>query len=291
MSLTDRISVALEQRFSRRSFLVRSAVAGSALVAGRARFLLEPHSPYAELCNSYYCGSGVCSCSSTCCAGYTDFCCVLNGYNSCPAGTIMGGWWLAEGSAYCSGPRYYMDCNAVCRCSAGCGSFCDPGCDGLSCHCGDYSCDHYLTGCFQFRYGQCNQDVGCVGRIHCRVVTCVPPWEIDPSCTRTLAVDDFTADQTAACLGPEPTAPPTPTFRLEEVMFIAKDSETATDWFISGNTKVPIHSPADLRVYQQVLAKAGLDDQVLVLTAGQLALIPTMAPTTAGTAPGSGAAA
>ncbi|MST35164.1 hypothetical protein GHK86_20830 [Acidimicrobiaceae bacterium USS-CC1] len=286
MSLTDRLAGALERRVSRRSFLVRSTFAGSALAAGRARWLVEPRSAYHELCNSVYCGSSACSCSSTCCAGYTEFCCTLDGgYNSCPPGTVMGGWWLAEGSVYCDGPRYYMDCNAVCHCSAGCGSFCDPGCDGLSCGCAEGSCDHYLTGCFQFRYGQCNQDVGCIGRIHCRVVTCVPPWEIDPSCTRTLATDDFTADQDAACLGPDPTYPPPPfAFRLEEVMFIAKDSESATQWFVSGNTKVPIHSAADLQVYRRVLEKAGLDDTTHILTAGQLKLIPTAVPA-AGAAP------
>ena len=28
----------------------------------------------------------------------------------------MGGWWVADNSSYCGGPRYYMDCNATCTC-------------------------------------------------------------------------------------------------------------------------------------------------------------------------------
>lgn len=209
MSVADRLSRALDGRLSRRSFVVRSALVGSALATGGWSYLLRPGTAYGYVCS---CGSPDCSCGSACCAGYTEFCCVLDGgYNSCPPGTVMGGWWMAEGSAYCAGPRYYMDCNAICGCSDGCGGgwqFCDPGCDGLSCGCAGGACDNYLSGCFQFRYGQCNQDVSCLGRIKCRVVSCVPPWEVDPSCTTASATDDFTADQTAGCLGPAPTYPP-----------------------------------------------------------------------------------
>ncbi|MCL2393292.1 MAG: hypothetical protein FWC87_01285, partial [Acidimicrobiaceae bacterium] len=209
MTMVDRVSGFLESRLSRRSFVVRSAFAGSALTVSGTSYLLEPGTAYAQVCS---CGSSSCGCGTTCCAGYTEFCCVLNGENMCPAGTVMGGWWKADGSIYCSGPRYYMDCNATCSCTSGCGSgfgFCDPGCDGLNCECAGGSCDNYLTGCFQFRYGQCNQNVSCLGRIHCRVVSCVPPWEIDPSCTTTAATDDNTANQTTACLTPAPPPPET----------------------------------------------------------------------------------
>jgi ribosomal protein L24E len=211
MTVVERLSRVLDGRISRRSFVVRSAFAGSALAAGGTDFLLKPGTAYASLC---YCGDPGCGCDTTCCVGYTEFCCVLDGgYNSCPADTVMGGWWMAEGSVYCSGPRYYMDCNGVCECTDGCGDgyqFCDTGCDGLDCGCADGSCDNYLTGCFQFRYGQCNQDVSCIGRIKCRVVTCVPPWEVDPSCTTASAEDDYTANQNADCLSPGPTYPPPP---------------------------------------------------------------------------------
>ncbi len=123
----------------------------------------------------------------------------------------MAGWWKADNSSFCNGPRYYMDCNAACACDSGCGSgfpFCDPGCDGLECTCGPAGCDSFVTGCFQFRYGQCNQQLACVGRIVCRVVACVPPWTVDPSCTTTNAQDDSTAEQNEPCWTPAPPSPP-----------------------------------------------------------------------------------
>ena len=83
-------------------------------------------------------------------------------------------------------------------------------CDGTNCGCGPDGCDSYLTGCLQFRYGQCNQDVDCIGRIVCRVVACVPPWEVDPTCTTANAEDDATAEQNAACWTPAPPPPPPP---------------------------------------------------------------------------------
>ena len=212
LTLVDRASSFLESKLSRRSFINRSAYAGSAVAIGAGLDLvLKPGTAYGLVCT---CGSGNCGCGSLCCAGYTDFCCAVNGgYNYCPADTVMGGWWKAANSTYCGGPRYYMDCNAVCGCDNGCGNgfgFCDPGCDGANCGCGPDGCNSYLTGCFQFRYGQCNQDVGCMGRIVCRVVACVPPWEIDPSCTTTNAEDDFTAEQNVACWTTAFPSPPPP---------------------------------------------------------------------------------
>jgi hypothetical protein len=227
MTFIDRISGVLDRRVSRRSFVVRSAFVGSALATGGLDFVLHPGSAYSQLCASAFCGSPNCDCSSTCCAGYTEFCCVLTGFNSCPAGTVMGGWWLAEGSAYCSGPRYYMDCNAACNCTSGCAAgqpFCHTDCDGVSCHCGLNSCAHFFTGCLQFRYGQCNQDNHCLGRILCRVVTCVPPWEIEPNCTTVSATDNRTANQNAGCLTPGPTES-----TLEPTMFIAYATTDSTD--------------------------------------------------------------
>jgi hypothetical protein len=150
----------------------------------------------------------------TCCSGFSEFCCSINdGYNYCPADTIMGGWWMADNSSYCGGPRYYMDCHATCGCSTGCGDgwgFCEPGCDGTSCGCGPAGCSSWATGCFQFRYGQCNQQIDCIGRIVCRVVACVPPWTVDPTCTTTLAVDNATAEMNASCWTTAPPAPPAP---------------------------------------------------------------------------------
>jgi hypothetical protein len=209
-ALVERASSFLESRLSRRSFINRSAYVGSAVAIGSGLDLvLKPGTAYAQICS---CGNGNCDCGSTCCAGFTEFCCSVNGgYNYCPSNTMMGGWWKADNSSYCGGPRYYMDCNATCACTTGCGDgfgFCEPGCDGVTCGCGPNGCNSYVTGCFQFRYGQCNQQIDCIGRIVCRVVACVPPWEIDPTCTTTNAEDDGTAEQNAPCWTPAFPAPP-----------------------------------------------------------------------------------
>ena len=211
-TLVERASGFLGSRISRRSFINRSAYAGSAVAIGAGLDLvLKPVTAYGLLCS---CGNGNCGCGSQCCAGFSEFCCSVNGgYNYCPTGTVMAGWWKADNSSYCGGPRYYRDCNATCRCDSGCGDgwgFCETGCDGVECGCGPEGCDSYLTGCLQFRYGQCNQDIDCIGRIVCRVVACVPPWEVDPTCTTTNAEDDGTAEQNAACWTAAPPAPPPP---------------------------------------------------------------------------------
>ena len=208
-TLVERASTFLGTRLSRRSFINRSALVGSAVAVGSGvDLLLRPGTAYGAVCT---CANTSCGCGTTCCAGFSEFCCSINdGYNYCPTDTVMAGWWKADNSSYCGGPRYYMDCNSVCRCDTGCGggwTFCEPGCDGTNCGCGPAGCDSYLTGCFQFRYGQCNQDLDCIGRIVCRVVACVPPWTVDPSCTTTLAVDNSTAEMDAACWTPAPPAP------------------------------------------------------------------------------------
>jgi hypothetical protein len=208
-ALVTRTARALEGRLSRRSLINRSAFVGSAVAIGSGLDLaLRPGTAYGAICQ---CGNAACSCGSTCCSGFSEFCCAVSGSNYCPENTIMGGWWVAEGSSYCNGPRYYMDCNATCACDAGCASgfpFCETQCDGLSCGCGSQGCDSFLTGCLQFRYGQCNQNVACLGRIVCRVVACVPPWTVDPSCTTAVAVDNATAEQNEPCWTPAPPAPP-----------------------------------------------------------------------------------
>ena len=211
-ALVERTSSFLESRFSRRSFINRSAMAGSAVAIGAGMDLaLKPGTAYGAICS---CGNAECDCGSTCCSGFSDFCCSVNGgYNYCPSNTIMGGWWKADNSTYCGGPRYYMDCNATCQCLDGCGggfNFCDTSCDGTNCGCGPEGCKSFLTGGLQFRYGQCNQDVACMGRIVCRVVACIPPWEVDPSCTTANAVDDSTAEQNVACWTAAPPSPPPP---------------------------------------------------------------------------------
>ncbi len=149
--------------------------------------LARPVSAYAAVCE---CRSQPCSCGTACCDGYTEFCCNITGSNSCPSGTILGGWWKADGSGFCGdAPRYYMDCNVL------------PGSESVCyCHCSGDDCNHRVECCSGFRYGQCHQEYASLGRIYCRVVSCTPPWVLDPACTTTSATDQATASHTAPCL-------------------------------------------------------------------------------------------
>lgn len=185
----------LQDRLDRRGFLARAALAGSAVTVAKMTYLLKPISAYDAIC---VCKGRDCPCDSKCCEGWTALCCSLpGGAKRCPAGSIAAGWWKAAGSRYCDGPRYYIDCNARCQCE--CSSGICAHCDGQSCHCP--SCSNWGVGCNRFRYGQCHPDVACVGRIVCRVVSCTPPWRLDPTCTRTSATENRTADHYDACLG------------------------------------------------------------------------------------------
>ncbi len=196
--LATSVSGFVAERFGRRGFFARSAVVGSALAANPVAYALKPTTAYAAICN---CNGSNCDCGALCCDGYTEFCCTLTGKNTCPPGTLMGGWWKADGTAFCGGPRYYMDCNAPCNgCGCGGNGICSGSCSGTGCGCAQGNCGNRKAGCTQFRYGQCNQDVPCIGPIVCRVVTCVPPWAIEPSCTTTLRVDQNTAGHDRACL-------------------------------------------------------------------------------------------
>ncbi len=192
VGLVDRLSAVLDRRTSRRGFLARSAVVGSALAVGPGQYLLRPGTAYAAVCGS----------DSTCSSGYTVFCATINdGVNRCPPNALVGGWWKADNSGFCCGSaRYYIDCHSYCSCGCGGGSaFCGEGCRSCSCGCGPKdSCDQRRVCCNQFRYGQCRQDVSCTGPVWCRVVTCTPPWRIaDWDCSTTSATDPRTATHTA----------------------------------------------------------------------------------------------
>jgi uncharacterized protein with LGFP repeats len=160
----------------RRSFLTKMAVAGSALAVNPAQFIFKPGTAYAAVCG-------------TCSDGWTAFCCTVNGgSNSCPPGSFVAGWWKADNAAYCCGQaRYIIDCNATCPTSC-------------NCHCSGASCDGRRVCCNQFRYGQCHQEISCYGPVVCRVATCTPPWQYDPSCTSTSATDNATVTHGAPCL-------------------------------------------------------------------------------------------
>jgi hypothetical protein len=175
--LVHRISGALgRSTTTRRSFLTRTAVVGSALAVGPLDYVLKPGTAYGYLCG-------------TCTDGWTAFCCTINnGRNTCPSGSFVAGWWKADNAAYCCGSaRYIIDCNATCPTQC-------------SCRCGGGSCDNRRTCCNQFRYGQCHTEIACYGPVVCRVATCVVPWQYDPSCTTTSRTDNRTVDHGAPCL-------------------------------------------------------------------------------------------
>ncbi len=197
-SVLDRTVGFLADKLDRRNFLGKAAVVGSAVVAAPLEFGLKPKSAYAAVCN---CNGSSCPCGSTCCDGYTEFCCTLNGANACPPGTITAGWWKVDGSQFCGGAaRYYLDCNAQCG-SCGCSNgVCSGACSGTGCGCAKGECGNRKAGCTRFRYGQCNQHVPCVGPIVCRVVTCAPPWTFDAACGTSSRTDEATRNHHRPCL-------------------------------------------------------------------------------------------
>jgi hypothetical protein len=179
----------LDGRSTRRSWLARTAVVGSALAVAPLRYLLEPGSAWAVVtCSDCHGGR--------CCDGYTEFCCTIDGgSNSCPSYTYMGGWWKCTsygGARLCheEGVRYYIDCNRRRH------RHCPHGC---SCAAG--SCSNRATCCNVFRYGQCNADVPVVTEVVCRVVKCVNPCRLYPDvCSCTSFVDNHTCRHEAGCL-------------------------------------------------------------------------------------------
>jgi len=173
-------------RTSRRSFLGGAALMGAALAVDPFGYLTRPASAY----------DAVCGADNTCAAGYTVFCCTINGgNNSCPPDSFIGGWWKADNSSFCGGnARYYIDCNAY-R-------------DGrYTCHCNTTTCDQRRVACNQFRYGQCNTQIpwSDTGPVLCRVVSCTPPWvQYGGTCSSASATDNNTATHSAPCLTGRP---------------------------------------------------------------------------------------
>ena len=195
--LADRAARFLGRHTSRRSFIARTAVVGTAIAVAPTDYMLHPGTAYGAICN---CQGSSCDCGSLCCDGYTEFCCTITGINACPPGTIAAGWWKADGSQYCNGSRYYIDCNATCHC--GTGRICADNCSDSpwGCGCANGDCNNRKAGCTAFRYGQCNQQVATVGRIACRVVSCDPAYLALGNCAPTVAVDDSTANHNQPCL-------------------------------------------------------------------------------------------
>ena len=198
--LVDAVSRALERGGSRRSFLSRLALVGSALAVGPVRYLVRPGTAHARVtCSS--CGPG-----AACCDGWTTFCCTFTGENVCPENTYAGGWWKCtsySGSRYCEdeGVRYYIDCNLI------------PGhrCDG-GCRCSEDRCKNRRTCCVNFRYGNCDTDIDQVTPVVCRVMTCRNPcrFEAYEACSCSGPVDNRTCRHEAGCLPPEGPGPARP---------------------------------------------------------------------------------
>jgi hypothetical protein len=176
----------------RRSFLLRVAVVGSALVAAPLRYILYPGTALAAVVGPWDCDGGDCT------DGYTGFCCEINqGLNACPTGTFAGGWWMCTdytGRNLCSEQhvRYYVDCNALPG----------PGYPG-GCRCGGGSCSNRRINCNVFRYGQCNTQVDGTTAVVCRMVVCENPSSIsDLHCSASLAIDNAVCGHDTPCLEP-----------------------------------------------------------------------------------------
>jgi hypothetical protein len=176
--LVERSSELLDANVSRRGFIAKATLTGSAVAAAGCVPVTQPGSPYTYITD--------CPGGALCRDGYTEFCCVINrGQNSCPPNSVPSGWWRADYSVYCNGTRYYIDCNdysggGPCRCSDG--------------------CNHRKVYCNHFRYGQCNQHIPGTGVIACRVVTCTPPYAIPgTNCVPSGAVDNATAGHNTDC--------------------------------------------------------------------------------------------
>jgi hypothetical protein len=185
----DAVTGWLAQRTSRRGFLVRAGMVGTALAVDPTGYVLRPGTAYAAVC-----GPG-----SSASSGWTVFCATVNdGVNACPPGSIAAGWWKADGASLCGGrARYIIDCNATCsRCTTpgARAGICSSSCWSCSCRSGlPGTCDQRKVCCNAFRYGQCNQDVRQVGGVHCRVVSCTPPWRFE-ECSTAPATDNRTVD-------------------------------------------------------------------------------------------------
>lgn len=185
----DRVTGWLGGRTSRRGFLLRAGLLGTALAVDPKGYVLRPGTAYAAVCGP---GSGPTS-------GWTVFCATINsGVNACPPGSIAAGWWKSDGASLCGGKaRYIIDCNATCSTCSSPGAragICDSSCWSCSCDSGlSGTCDQRKVCCNAFRYGQCNMDVRQVGGVHCRVVSCTPPWKFE-ECSTAPATDNRTVN-------------------------------------------------------------------------------------------------
>jgi hypothetical protein len=189
--MTDAAAKLIDRKSSRRGFLARAALVGSAISVSPLRYLLRPVDAWAVI------RPGNCS-SGKCLDGFTAFCCEINrGKNTCPPHTYVAGWWKCtayRGHGVCDkeGVRYYVDCNRT------------PGerFPG-GCRCANNSCNQRRVDCNHFRYGQCNTQIAGTTEVACRVIVCKHPASIsDFNCNSTLKIDNATCGHEAGCLKP-----------------------------------------------------------------------------------------
>lgn len=168
----------ITSNISRRKFLNRAVVAGTALSVAPIKYLTRPGDAWAS-------HPGHCSSSSRCNSGYTEFCCSVEGVNDCPYWTYVGGYWKCtsyQGSSYCHtvDVRYYIDCNV--RSGYTCGCLCTNG----SCNC-RWNC------CTNFNYGNCNSSLAYrQDKVRCRKIMCHNPAADYSVCSYSIRVDDNT---------------------------------------------------------------------------------------------------
>jgi hypothetical protein len=174
--------------------------------------------------------------------GYTQFCCTMTGVNTCPPGidhrrlvARRGLGLLRRRLPVLHGLQRLVVRELRLR---GSGT-CSPECAGTSCRCANNDCGNWKVGCTRFRYGQCNQNVECVGPIECRVITCVPPWEWDSSCTRSDAVDQNTRTHDAACLHPFDTGDNPPVLARPGV--VSSNAWALRDNLTTGSSQSDVH--------------------------------------------------
>ena len=227
--LVERVSRVVDRRAGRRGFLRKSAMAATAVAVAPVAYAIRPTTAEAAIivCKGHQCRAG-----DLCCDGWSEFCCKITGENLCPPGTIVAGWWKADGSGFCDlngpRPRYYLDCNFTCDEGCWCSpsGLCDSSCTPAVCQCHG-GCSTRKSECLIFRYGQCNQEL-CVGPLKCRIVTCVPPWKWDPACaTAPVLTSPSTRFHDRPCLHEGFTDIPPLAFYAEAVEWMAGEGIAA----------------------------------------------------------------
>lgn len=140
--LTEGATAVLERRSSRKSFLIRIAIAGSAMTVAPLRYLIRPESAWAVVTCS------LCAPSDLCCGPNSTFCCTITGVNSCPSGSAPCGWWVCSTSG-----KHYIDCCSTSSCT---------------CHCAKDDCHLRKTCCNSRFYFNCT---GPSVVIVCRIIS------------------------------------------------------------------------------------------------------------------------